>query len=275
MHDSLQDEGGLAIPKSSTQQTSASHLSLMKRSNSSPSLLSSSCDTMDTRDSISDIGIADFGKSGESLETGARLYQRQTSYEGLSAGHTEGLPRVSSPDLHNLRPDHLKLETAHSMNRDIVSKENNGGHQNFSPSPASSECSSTHDEVSELPAIRKTRGHTISIVTTATESKSDQMFSGTRPKVTPVKESGRGGVNPSFVFLQLYHGGMLNHANEKPLLLPQNEVNNVMMCILLCCINITDKLSLVWFRSLDEITVISFFSPRDFDVDCVIFSADN
>ena len=80
----------------------------------------------------------------------------------------------------------------------------------LSPSPASSEASSTMDEVAELPNLRRLRGHTISVVNPATK----------RVGASPVGHCGSGneptrvGVPPSFVFLQLYHSGALQAGGE-------------------------------------------------------------
>ena len=92
----------------------------------------------------------------------------------------------------------------------------------LSPSPASSEASSTMDEVTELPDLRRLRGHTVSVVTPTTKLM----------KATPIAQGGSGeptrvGVPPSFVFLQLYHSGALQAGSDMPLLVPSNEVSNV------------------------------------------------
>lgn len=84
----------------------------------------------------------------------------------------------------------------------------------LSLSPESSE-SSAQDELPDLPAFKKQRGHTISVVT---PERGHEERSG-------AKDAGRGGINPSFVFLQLYFGGMLHHGGEMPLLLPQSDVS--------------------------------------------------
>jgi hypothetical protein len=44
-------------------------------------------------------------------------------------------------------------------------------------------------------------------------------------RLTTARDTGRGGINPSFVFLQLYFGGMLNSGQELPILLPQSDVS--------------------------------------------------
>ena len=90
----------------------------------------------------------------------------------------------------------------------------------LSPSPASSESSSTQDEVSELPNVRRLRGHTISVITPAAK-----LVKATPITQGPSSESVRVGVPPSFVFLQLYHSGALNAGNDMPLLVPNNEVS--------------------------------------------------
>ena len=91
----------------------------------------------------------------------------------------------------------------------------------LSPSPASSEASSTctMGEVAELPNLRRLRGHTISVVNPATKHVG----------ASPVGQGGSGGeptrvgVPPSFVFFQLYHSGALQAGGETPLLVPSNR----------------------------------------------------
>ncbi|KAK3596585.1 hypothetical protein CHS0354_015120 [Potamilus streckersoni] len=93
----------------------------------------------------------------------------------------------------------------------------------LNPSPASSDASSNLDEVSELPNVRKLRGHTVSVV-----SAFDTQHRGTLRDTGSVdssnKEPTKLGLNPSFIFLQLYHSGILQAGNETPILLPHSEM---------------------------------------------------
>lgn len=68
----------------------------------------------------------------------------------------------------------------------------------------------------DLP-IRRDRGHTISVMSHIRKPKIR------RPNSPRVKEVPKSGVNPSFVFLQLYHSAIFG-MNEKPLLVGQSEV---------------------------------------------------
>jgi hypothetical protein len=88
-----------------------------------------------------------------------------------------------------------------------------------SPSPSSGS-SSLHDEVKELPDFRKARGHTISVVQSGRE--------GLKSGRSGMKDPGKGGISPSFVFLQLYYDGVFNSASSNasaPIIIPQNEVS--------------------------------------------------
>ncbi|KYM81590.1 Tuberin [Atta colombica] len=69
-----------------------------------------------------------------------------------------------------------------------------------------------------LPIFRD-RGHTISVMSPAKKSRDwDNIRRGNSPRV---KEPPRTGINPSFVFLQLYHAAHFGTTTEKPLLVPQ------------------------------------------------------
>ncbi|KAL3877536.1 hypothetical protein ACJMK2_035233 [Sinanodonta woodiana] len=93
----------------------------------------------------------------------------------------------------------------------------------LNPSPASSEASSNPDEVSELPSVRKLRGHTVSVVS-ALDTHHRGILHDKGNVDSSTKESTKHGLNPSFIFLQLYHSGILQAGNETPVLLPQNEM---------------------------------------------------
>ncbi|XP_025075261.1 tuberin [Pogonomyrmex barbatus] len=70
-----------------------------------------------------------------------------------------------------------------------------------------------------LPIPFRDRGHTISVMSPVKKSREwDNMRRGNSPRV---KEPPRTGINPSFVFLQLYHAAHFGTTTEKPLLVPQ------------------------------------------------------
>lgn len=199
------DPNGLAIPPPSISKEQLKFTSL-QRSNSSPSLLSSSGENLDPRDSQSEIVMIDnlqiAERKGEITQD-----KPETSMLSSKLQHPQDLP---------LQTDH-----PHPTQNQIVSP--------ASPSP-SSESSSLHDEVKELPDFRKVRGHTISVV----QSTRDGLKSGG----SGGKELGKGGINPSFVFLQLYYDGVFSSATNNstsPLVIPQNDVSGVFQ--LICCDN--------------------------------------
>ena len=89
--------------------------------------------------------------------------------------------------------------------------------------PDSSDGSWLQDEVPELPAVKK-RGHTISVMSPAQVAQ-QQQAADAKNKRSMTKDQ-QGGINPSFVFLQLFHSHshLLGH-DQPPMLLPQTEVN--------------------------------------------------
>ncbi|XP_076749493.1 TSC complex subunit tuberin isoform X3 [Xylocopa sonorina] len=71
-----------------------------------------------------------------------------------------------------------------------------------------------------LPLPFRDRGHTISVMSPVKKSRAewDNIHRGNSPRV---KETPKTGINPSFVFLQLYHTAHFGAPSEKPLLVPQ------------------------------------------------------
>ncbi|XP_077266415.1 TSC complex subunit tuberin isoform X2 [Temnothorax americanus] len=70
-----------------------------------------------------------------------------------------------------------------------------------------------------LPIPFRDRGHTISVMSPVKKSREwDNMRRGNSPRI---KDPPRTGINPSFVFLQLYHAAHFGTTTEKPLLVPQ------------------------------------------------------
>ncbi|XP_012271509.1 tuberin isoform X2 [Orussus abietinus] len=76
------------------------------------------------------------------------------------------------------------------------------------------------DPASLPPLLFRDRGHTISVMSPVKKSRSewDNIRRGTSPRV---KDLPRTGINPSFVFLQLYHTAHFDTTTEKPLLVTQ------------------------------------------------------
>lgn len=79
-------------------------------------------------------------------------------------------------------------------------------------------------------AFKRDRGHTISVMSPARKPKMEWESSAKakhnsipRPKEPTIKS----GVNPSFVFLQLYHSALFGHSTEKPLLISQNHQRTI------------------------------------------------
>ena len=149
----------------------------------------------------------------------------KSKIDGLDSKHVQETKAKES--------DH-EVEGRHPEYHSMLSRQ-------LSPSPASSEASSTMDEVAELPNLRRLRGHTISVVNPATKHVG----------ASPVGQGGSGGepirvgVPPSFVFLQLYHSGALQAGGETPLLVPSNQViiASIFLFAKICSLNIFQTIS--------------------------------
>ncbi|XP_033750286.1 tuberin-like isoform X2 [Pecten maximus] len=224
-----QEDAGQAVATETSPSDQASHTHLLKRSNSSPSLLSGSADNVDMKESISDMALVDVNRAerdgvpGNNPQSQTALPNKdeQEVPSGSNAPSQSGHPSSANLSLslsnsHRQRPPPLAINLS-QPNSPVKGIHH---HLDFAQSPDSSDTSSLQDEVTDLPAFRKLRGHTISIVT---DSKGEDNYVQGRSKVITPKESGRGGINPSFVFLQLYQGGVLHQGNDMPILLPDNQ----------------------------------------------------
>ena len=270
----LQVSQALQIPTKDDSFPRDPSLGSLRRSNSSPSLLSGSSDTLSPRESGSD--TAQFSWHEQKAEQLKQDYKSSDSDGGdrsddnvackvdtsklaeSSGVHPDSVTNtkqvkftadlMSESQLDNViehkefnketkSENVIKIKDDHLSGK-VVSEPKDIDHQTdgkaaeyhsmlskqLSPSPASSEASSTQDEVTELPNVKRLRGHTISVVTPASKLiKSMPVSQGSSST-----ESTRVGVSPSFVFLQLYHSGALNAGNDLPLLVPSNEVKSEM-----------------------------------------------
>ncbi|PSN43169.1 hypothetical protein C0J52_09893 [Blattella germanica] len=71
-------------------------------------------------------------------------------------------------------------------------------------------------------AFKRDRGHTISVMSPVRKPRID--WNSVRKDNSPRnKDTPRSGINPSFVFLQLYHTAHFGSTSEKPLLVPQSQ----------------------------------------------------
>lgn len=71
-------------------------------------------------------------------------------------------------------------------------------------------------------AFKRDRGHTISVMSPIRKPRID--WSSVRKENSPRnRDAPRSGINPSFVFLQLYHTAHFGSTPEKPLLVPQSQ----------------------------------------------------
>jgi hypothetical protein len=180
---------------------------VLKRSASSPSLL----ETESNHSSEKDLQSPAFPEANKLLhDSDSNLHKIIQDGSNFERNKEDKMARWN---VASKRPDSLISKSTDILGSTSKPRTNS---VDFSLSPESSE-SSVHDELTELPSVRKARGHTISLV------PPDRSHDDSR--LTTARDTGRGGINPSFVFLQLYFGGMLNSGQELPILLPQSDVS--------------------------------------------------
>lgn len=180
---------------------------VLKRSASSPSLL----ETESNHSSEKDLQSPAFPEANKLLhDSDSNLHKIIQDGSNFERNKEDKMARWN---VASNRPDSLISKSTDILGSTSKPRTNS---VDFSLSPESSE-SSVHDELTELPSVRKARGHTISVV------PPDRSHDDSR--LTTARDTGRGGINPSFVFLQLYFGGMLNSGQELPILLPQSDVS--------------------------------------------------
>ena len=77
---------------------------------------------------------------------------------------------------------------------------------------------SSAESEADISPISRDRGHTISVMSPA---RIDELAT-LKSQQAKVKEISKYSINPSFVFLQLYHSSFFGNVNEKPLLVPSS-----------------------------------------------------
>lgn len=77
---------------------------------------------------------------------------------------------------------------------------------------------------SSIPPMRRDRGHTISVMSPVSKPRLEAVKRTTISGPRPVKETPKSGINPSFVFLQLYHTAYFGNVAEKPLLVGSSQI---------------------------------------------------
>ena len=256
----LQISDALQIPSGESAKNHDVSPGSLRRSNSSPSVLSGSSDTLSPRDSISD--IVQFGpltkldkqksfpksvdsdksdNSGKSsqLPESAKNELNETKEEESSGkvvkfdvcDKTDGtsasslnVPKSSEEKtVKNKVPIAAKLDLGKEISTSMPKEYTSMLTRQLSPSPASSDTSSTIDDVGELPSqLPRHRGYTISVVQHSGAHSDNGVPKGSKGPGT--SDNTKMGVSPSFVFLQLYHSGHVQ-SSDVPLLLPNNDVS--------------------------------------------------
>ncbi|XP_060567265.1 tuberin-like isoform X2 [Ruditapes philippinarum] len=254
--DTHQVSDALQIPSAESAKNHDISPGSLKRSNSSPSIMSGSSDTLSPRDSISD--IVQFGPL-------TKLDKQKPIPKSVDSDKSDNNDKSSRPESAKIDSEEVKEEeggkivkfdvcdktdgtSASSLNVTKSSEEKNNQNKaplpakldlgkevstsmpkdftsmltrQLSPSPASSDTSSTFDEVGELPSqLPRHRGHTVSVVQHS-NARADNGVPKTS-KGTGSSDNSKVGVSPSFVFLQLYHSGQVQ-SSDVPLLLPNND----------------------------------------------------
>lgn len=75
-----------------------------------------------------------------------------------------------------------------------------------------------------IPPMRRDRGHTISVMSPVSKPRLDSVKRSSMTGPRPAKEIPKSGINPSFVFLQLYHTAYFGNVTEKPLLVGSSQI---------------------------------------------------
>ncbi|XP_076652775.1 TSC complex subunit tuberin isoform X1 [Halictus rubicundus] len=142
---------------------------------------------------------------GNFLGVQARTAQIQSSTAKPPQSPTQIYPRLSSLE------SGQKQATVGSENKPPIGRNHIGDKKDERPDPSM---------LPPLPLPFRDRGHTISVMSPVKKSRAewDTIRKGNSPRV---KDPPKAGINPSFVFLQLYHTAHFGSPSEKPLLVPQ------------------------------------------------------
>ncbi|XP_033337917.1 TSC complex subunit tuberin isoform X3 [Megalopta genalis] len=143
---------------------------------------------------------------GNFLGVQARTAQIQSSTAKPPQSPTQIYPRLSSLE------SGQKQASVGSENKPPIGRNHLGDKQKDErPDPST---------LPPLPLPFRDRGHTISVMSPVKKSRAewDTIRRGNSPRV---KDPPKAGINPSFVFLQLYHTAHFGSPSEKPLLVPQ------------------------------------------------------
>ncbi|XP_067671125.1 tuberin-like isoform X1 [Haliotis asinina] len=139
------------------------------------------------------------------------------SVGGAAEEHAGGVPKGATRDG---QTDSTPLE----LIEENVAKRQDSLPQWQHQASSSSQDSSLQEEVADIPPAKK-RGHTISVMSPAQDVRQSEDTDPKGGKGGRGKEF-RGGVSPSFVFLQLFHNHPLFSGSDTPVLLPQTETIN-------------------------------------------------
>ncbi|KAG7209739.1 hypothetical protein KM043_011368 [Ampulex compressa] len=142
---------------------------------------------------------------GNFLGIQARTTQIQSTMAKPPQSPTQIYSRLSSLDASQ------KQTSVSVESKPPIGRNNLGDKKDERPDPST---------LPPLPIPFRDRGHTISVMSPVKKSRGewDNIRRGNSPRV---KDPPRTGINPSFVFLQLYHTAHFGTTTEKPLLVPQ------------------------------------------------------
>ncbi|XP_035825381.1 tuberin isoform X2 [Aplysia californica] len=152
------------------------------------------------------------GHLASTSSDGKAMVHRSTS-TGKSFEPKKSVQRTMSEDLAGKkRPEALNLLSSHTKVFDRAAVED-------SPNESSTP-SSLQDEVPELRQLKR-RGHTISVMSPAGQVRHSDDYDGRLQSGGP--KDAKGGLSPSYVFLQLYQCHPMVQNQEVPLRVPDND----------------------------------------------------
>lgn len=163
------------------------------------------CETLDDTTGI----LTESSDTTQVQSSAAKPAKPKPRFESLSGGSSVG--STSPPPMPSTRMRHTSAFQTKSVGSGSVSP---------SSGMVGSGAMEGDDDGSPRP-IRRGRGHTISDMNPASRKLQVRAAVASR-KMNSSKEA-KGGISPSFVFLQLYYHGCLGAGNERPVLVPTHQ----------------------------------------------------
>ncbi|XP_071106055.1 tuberin-like isoform X2 [Haliotis cracherodii] len=192
----------------------------LRKTSSSPSLFGSYSEESGFPDQLTDDRLME----GTEVVLEHKAEVPSTLHAVLGLAEEQGLPAGGVPSEGTSLGDCQTDSTPLQLIEERVARRQDSSQQWQQQAGSSSHDSSVQDEVSDLQPVKK-RGHTISVMSPAQDVRQSDDTDPKGAKGGRSKEF-RGGVSPSFVFLQLFHNHPLFSGSDTPVLLPQTETIN-------------------------------------------------